>query len=234
MANQKIFEEDYYTSIKQQIRKGDYSCFKDDYFEYDEDKIVLCNYRSPEGLLERMLSYPADDLFNPARELYEAFYNLTGLQAMYDPFWSYLSLVDLYKYTIRLYPNPQDYKSQYALNHFLSCKYTAYNLRGMWWAIKMTVGEGKDYTFSKFFLNEHSQLTQSLSESQLFRCKEVVHGVVNYFIEHPDNCHRDIINESLKYLNMQGSIKQLACLPSSYFKELLIRQVPFFKEQLSK
>ena len=177
-----------------------------------------------------MLSYPTEDLFHPAKELYEAFHDLTGIQATYDPFWIYLSLVDLYRYTIRQFPNPQAYKSQYALNHFCVCKYTAYNLRGLWWAIKMSVRKKddgtNDYSLSEYFLNGHSQLTQSLSESQLFRCREVVQGVLEYFIEHPENCHRDIINDTLKYLNMLGSIKQLACLPPSYFKRLLEEQVP--------
>ena len=238
MENQYIFDENYCTDLKRQIRKEDYSCFHEESFEFEEARVIPCNYVRPEGLLEKMLSYPVDDFFHPAKELYEAYSDLTGIQATYDPFWIYLSLADLYKYTIRQYPQPQDYKSQYALNHFFVCKYTAYNLRGLWWAIKMTVRKNidgtNDYTLSEFFLNGHSQLTQSLSESQLFRCREVVQGVVQYFYEHPDDCHRDIINGALKYLNMQGSIKQLACLPSSYFKTLLTEQVPKIKEELNR
>ena len=238
MENQKIFDDNYCSDIKRQIRKEVYTNFHENEFVFDGSRVITCNYERPEGLEEKMLSYPVDDLFHPAKELYEAYPNLTGIQATYEPFWIYLSLVDLYKYTIRQYPNPEDYKSQYALNHFLVCKYTAYNLRGLWWAIKMTFRENmaglKDYSLSEFFLNRHSQLTQSLSESQLFRCRAVVLGVVEYFYEHQDDCRRDIINESLKYLNMLGSIKQLACLPSSYFKNLLLERVPVIKEDLNR
>ena len=91
-----------------------------------------------------------------------------------------------------------------------------------------------DYSLSEFFLNGHSQLTQSLSESQLFRCREVVQGCIQYFYEHHDECHRDIINGALKYLNMLGSIKQLTCLPSAYFKQLLSKQVPIIKAELNR
>ena len=238
MENQYIFDDNYCTDIKRQFRNEDYSSFHEDYFDYDDNRVIKCKYARPEGLLERMLAYPVEDFFHPAKELYEAYSDLTGIQATYDPFWAYLSLVDLYKYTIRQYPQPQEYKSQYALNHFMVCKYTAYNLRGLWWAMKMTVRKNSDgtndYTLSEFFLNGHSQLTQSLSESQLFRCREVVQGVVLYFYEHSDDCHRDIINGVLKYLNMLGSIKQLACLPSSYFKTLLTEQVPIIKADLNR
>lgn len=238
MENQNIFDEIYCAELKKQVRKEIFTSFHPNHFDYDESRVIKCNYERPVGLLDRMLACNANDLFGPAKELYEAYSNLTGIQATYDPFWMYLSLVDLYPYVIRQHPNPQEYKSQYALNHFMVCKYTAYNLRGLWWSIKMTVRNNADgsldYSLSEFFLNRHSQLTQSLSESQLFRCREVVLGVVEYFYEHDDDCHRDIINEALKYLNMLGSIKQLACLPPSYFKNLLLEQVPVIKEDFAR
>lgn len=236
MANQKIFSEDFCLQIKREIRKDDYSRFHDDKFDYDQENVIKCNYAQPEGLLDRMLSYPKEDLFNPARELFEAYPDLTGIQASYAPFWMYLSLVDLYKYTIGLYPNPQDYDAQYVQKHFLAGKYSAQGLMGMWWSIKMTARKdaegGIDYTLSEYLLNKHSQLTQSLTESKLFRCKSVAQGVVEYFIENPDDCKRDIINDALKHINMIGSIKQLACLPPQYIKAILIEQVPKIKEAL--
>ncbi len=233
MENQRIFEEAYCLDLRRQIRNENYAGFREADYDYDKDRVMVCNYIRPEGLLEKMLAFPTSDLFHPAKELYEAYEDLSGLQATYDPFWIYLSLVDLYQYVIRQYPHPEEYKSQYALNHFFMSKNTAYNLRGLWWAIKMTIRRdangNKDYSRAEFFLNEHSQLTQSMSESQLFRCEEVTRGVVEYFYEHKEDCNRDTINEALKYLNMLGSIKQLACLQSNYITQLLEERIPIIK-----
>ena len=227
---QKLFLEQYCFDLKRSLRKEDYSAFGDDRYEYDLSKVQQSNLLKPEGLLDKMMATSKDDLFSAAKELYVAYQDLSSLQAMYDPFWIYLSLVDLYPYVRRQYPDVSNYKNQYALNHYMMCKYTLYNLRGLWWAMKMTVTKNddeSDYTLSKFLLNGPSQLQLSLTESQLFRCENVVRGVLSYFINHENQCSREILNETMKHLNMLGSFKQLACLPPSFFEKEIEKMIPF-------
>lgn len=229
-SRQKIFTEEYCLELKRVVRKGDYSAFTESEFVYNHDAIQECNYVKPEGLLEKMMAAKEGDLFSAAKELYLAFKDLSNLQAMYDPFWIYLSLVDLYPYVARLFPDVDTYKSQYALNHYLMCKYSLYNLRGLWWAMRMTTQVNDngidDYSLSEFLLNGPSQLQLSLTESQLFRCENVVKGVLTYFKKHEDQCTREILNKTMVHLNMLGSLKQLACLPVSYFEKVIESQVP--------
>ena len=232
--NLKIFDEGYCDSLKRRARKGDLSNFGVDSFEYDKEMEVESTVKIDETAFDAINSCDKDDLFTAAKLLYELFPNLTGLQASYDPFWIHLSLVELYPYLIKVYPGINKYQSDYVLTHYFNTKFTAYNLCGMWWAVKMTVKKAadgsNDYTLTSFLLNKNSQLTQSLVESQLFRCREVTIGVIEHFMENPNDCTSSIIKESLKYLNLLGSIKQLASLPSEYFKEELRRQIPKFKE----
>lgn len=236
MIQINIFEEDYCNELKREVRSGVLSRFGETSFDYDEERELATNIQIEEDALVPILNCEKEDLFTAAKALYEVFPNLTGLQASYDPFWIHLSLVELYPYMIRVYPDIEKYKSQYVLNHYMMSKFTAYNLCGMWWSVYLTVRKKddgtNDYALTRFLLNEHSQLTQSLVESQLFRCKQVTQGVIEFFLENPSECSADIIREALKYLNMLGSIKQLASLPSIYFKDEIKRQLPAIKEYL--
>ncbi len=236
MKRIKIFEESYCNELKREIKKGSLSRFGETGFDYDPNRELSSNIQMDETVWTRFERFGKDDLFSAAKELFEAFPNLTGLQASYDPFWIHLSLVELYGYMKRVYPDIEKYKSQYALNHFFMSKFTAYNLRGLWWTVKMTVKKNpdgnNDYTLTRFLLNGNSQLTQSLVESQLFRCQQVTLGVTEYFMDNPADCTSDIIKEALKYLNFLGSIKQLASLPAEFFKKELGRQMPTIKLNL--
>lgn len=238
MTRIKIFEESYCNELRREIRNGNLSRLGEDHFDYDNTRELSTNILIDDSTFERIIKCGKDDLFTASRLLYEAFPTLSSLQASYDPFWIHLSLVELYDYLRNVYPDIEKYKSQYVLNHYMMSKFTAYNLCGMWWAVKMTVtktsNDSNDYSLTKFLLNEHTQLTQSLVESQLFRCQQVTRGVVEYFFENPTECTADIIRETLKHLNFLGSIKQLACISSELIKNEIGKQMPHIKQSLER
>lgn len=99
MALQTIISKKAIEKIKDDVERGkDLDRFKMDDFPIDEnDVLVLCGLAKPEGLLDKLDASLSGD-FKSAVAIYEAYKNLTPLQAIDEQLWESLALRDLFPY----------------------------------------------------------------------------------------------------------------------------------------
>ncbi len=227
MERQKIFTNKYSEELRRSVETyANLDEYRMSDFPYDDAQVlILQNKYKPEGLLERMLEAPSD--CEAAKELYLAYSSLAPLEASYQPFWNYLSHVDLYAVVRKRWPEVYNGSSKnpstYILEHWFG-KDIMQCLSGWWWTVYMTVGEDNDFSLTDFIFDKREDLRQNLGVSTLFRHKAFTRSVLRFLKE-----HNDIITEAqiprcryiIQYFNRLGAIKQLAYLNESQFDSIL-------------
>lgn len=225
MARQKIFTKQYSNDLL--IAASSKNCahnYTQENFAYDNIQTLdLIEIEKPEGLAERMLAADCD--CTKAKELYKAFATLTPIQASYQPFWDYLSHVDLFQVLQKRWPdvakakNPTNYiKEHWFGKDIMQC------LSGWWWTVAMTVGESNDFTLTDFIFDKREDLRQNLGTSTLFRHRAFTRSLLQFLNDTPE-----IINDHqiprcrfiIQHFNRLGSVKQLTHLNESDFRNLL-------------
>ena len=227
MEKQKIFTGKYSEQLSSKVDAGEHAGYHADCFPYDDTQVlVLRSIYKPEGLLERMMAaLESSDDCTAAKELYKAYSMLTPLEASYQPFWDYLSHVDLFKVVQKRWGDLPKVKnpSTYITEPWFGKDITQC-LSGWWWAVNMTVGENEDFTLTDFIFDKREDLRQNLGTSTLFRHKAFTLSLLNFLKNTPE-----IIEEAqiprcrfiIQHFNRLGSIKQLAYLKEKDFMLML-------------
>ena len=85
MELQKVFKRSYMDELRKNIHISDY---QGEVFPYEPSKVKpLANVYKPEGLLDRL---DPDDDFTSAKEIYQAYENVSPLLASLPDLWVYL------------------------------------------------------------------------------------------------------------------------------------------------
>ncbi len=211
---QKIFLKDYTEQLKQDARSGNLENYGKDQFTYDEEKIFSTNIERSDDLLNSMLKYatPQDD-YNAAIVLYEAFEHLSREQASYEPFWTYLTHVDLYPYMIKRFcnggqPNETDVKINWWHTHLMRR-----GISNLWWSVKQTIDEDNKedkYHYTKYFFKHLDFRQRRMGSSTLFRHKEAVIGILKYLEGNVTDYFEGRSNFIMMYFNKEATLRHLS------------------------
>jgi hypothetical protein len=227
MERQKIFTNKYSELLNIKVEEGEHSGYLEDSFPYDDTQVlVLQSIYKPEGLAEKMINaLEESDDCTAAKELYKAYSMLTPLEASYQPFWDYLSHVDLFKVVQKRWCDLQKAKkpSTYIKEHWFGKDITQC-LSGWWWTVYMTIGENEDFTLTDFIFDKREDLRQNLGTSTLFRHKAFTRALLTFLKNTPE-----IISEAqiprcrfiIQHFNALGAIKQLTYLKEKDFLLIL-------------
>lgn len=226
MEQQRVFTNGYVSTLLDAVSKGDLEAYSDlDHFAYDESQyLIVEDLIKPQNLLSQMMAAETDG--EAAKALFRAYARLTPVQAAYDPFWVYLSHVDLYGFVRRRWPDIETDKrpSNYVKEHWFG-KDIMQSLSGWWWTVYYTVGEDKeDFTLTDFLFNRREDLRQNLGTSALFRHRPFTRALLSFLIDNDDITKESQIPRCrfiIQYFNRQGAIKQLAVMDEQYFKTQL-------------
>ena len=226
---QYIFQKDYVSELKKAVKEGNISAYKKDTFDYNKDAAFPGNVNRDDALLTNMLQYtkPSDD-YMAGKVLYEAFPNLNREQGSYEPFWAYLSHVDLYPYMIQRFCNGDMPKLADINNHWWHSNLMRHGLANLWWSVKQTIMEeetdpGKRYHYTEYLFRRLDFRQRRLGSSTLFRHKEAVIGILKYLEENVTDYFEGRSNFIIMYFNKQATLKQLAACDRNYFYDELCR-----------
>ena len=220
---QKVFLKSYVDELKEALSYPEQrKKYLDETFPYDETKTsVLAGIIHPEGLEDKMLS--ANNEFEAAKILFEAYPNLNPLIASSDTFWSYLSHVDLYRYCKKRWPIEGDVKEEYIKDHYFvwqQSRITRNAIAALWWWVYFSKDDSRENVY---------ELTEILFKNYSFRAiwfvvflriRNGLLGVLEFLKENPDlfdkfeNKGRYIAN----YFNRLGATRELTALPKEFFK----------------
>lgn len=153
--------------------------------------IVETDLEKPDlsGMLAYADSKTSNDDYEAGKILFEAFRDLTPIQAAQSHFWQYLSHVDLYEYMRRRWSgvNDPNCTAGYIAEHWFY-KQNRNWLEGLYWSFKGSVQENEDgtpdYKYTQFlFRNQNLRNRGILPSSTVFRNPEALKGVLQFCIE---------------------------------------------------
>lgn len=227
---QFIFQQDYVAKLKEAVKEGDITAYGQQEFEYDKDAAFSTSIDRDDNLLEKMLKNadPKHD-YEAAITLFETFPNLNREQASYEPFWTYLTHVDLYPYMIKRFCNGNAPSLTDVKINWWHSSLMRKGLSNLWWSVKQTILEEetepkKKYDYTEYFFRRLDFRQRRMGSSTLFRHKQAAIGILKYLREKvQDDYFEGRSNFIMMYFNKQATLKQLAACDSDYFYNELCR-----------
>jgi hypothetical protein len=237
MEKQKIFTSGYVRKLKDEVSNGTSLKYYDESeFIIDEERLLeMPNIYNPDNLNGKLRIH---DDYASAIAIYEAYENLTPLQASDERLWTYLSHVDLFGYLQERWANEKT--SNYVLDHWFikstsQNNLLADNLSGMWWAVYLSIDNKRDdiYELTKELLvNRRDFAFRTLGTYKLGRYKEAVKGILEFIQENEKLFSTKFeakSREVTKFLNIYGGTKPIPYFEKSEIKRLLQSHVDKIK-----
>ena len=231
MLVQRTFKKEYVDELAAAVKSGvNFDKYAAESFDYDTDQVVIIpTLIHPEGLLERMIPNSQYDC-ESAIALYEAYPNLTPLQASDKAFWMYLTHVDLFAYVQERFPKVKDPDFDsipYLYDHwFCGDDWTwRHPLASLWWFVDKTIDENSEdkYKYTRVFFSNYEFRT-NFAKYSISRCKEAVFGYFEFLLDNPEIMKQAFKYRNrfiTKYLNKLGGSRLLSVLPrDSFYDEL--------------
>lgn len=232
MLLQRTFKKNYAESLLDSVRNGrDLEKYANDCFIYDTDQVVMIpGIEFPDGLVDKMIPTSQGDC-DSAIALFEAYPNLTPLQAADKSFWTYLTHVDLFKYVQERFPKvkePGFNNITYVVDHWFCGPewYWRHPLASLWWFVYQTIdGTNQDdkYKYTRFFFSNFEFRT-NLAKYSLARLKEALFGYFDFLMDHPEIMSQYFKPRNrflTKHLNKLGGTRLLSMLPRQTFYDEL-------------
>lgn len=230
MSFQKVFKKAYAEKLYEDARNGiNLEQYNAEKFEYDEEQTYYAaRVIQPEGLVERM---PVEDDYAAAIALYEAYKNLTPLQASDQAFWIYLTHADLYSYVRKRFCNLDQVndRKEYVTTHWFFGQGVVRNaLAGLWWNVYCTIDEGAEdkYKYTRFLFSQYDIRLMTFAAYKMFRHKEQAIGMLSFWMDHPESLSKKRDRFFTKHFNKLGGTKQLICLKRDFFYKEMERVLP--------
>ena len=240
---QRTFKESYVKTLRDQVTMGiSIRQYAEEKFEYDPSMVrAVANVYQPDGLLEKLNpeSTPEAD-FQSAVALYEAYKNLPPIVASSEAFWVYLTHADLFPYVQKRYPKvgTPEGGAKYVLAHWFKNDggFMRTCLANLWWSVYGTVdetrGEQHKYDLTKLFFSNYAFRVNRWGRSTLFRHREAIIGILEFFEEHPElrDEHFAARGGYLNvFFNRLGAVKELSYLKRDFFKNECEKQIGLLK-----
>lgn len=233
---QKAFTKEYATDLEHNI-ESNLSNYTMDGFIFNEKNVVDMPFEKYEGLLEEMLPFlstSASVEVDAAIKLYEAYKDLTPLEASYTPFWIYLSHVDLYPYMINRWPisGAKEGKVADYINSHWFYKYGKLrsHLEGMYWLVRQSVEYDEfgnpDYTYTRFLFSRRVLGDRGIAAREsIFANDKVFKGILKYIMKNEDSLFTHHMQARATYcaqlLNAKGGVIELSMWSEKDIEEYL-------------
>lgn len=236
MNFQPVFTVAYYRELLRQVKNNEsLERYAQKEFQFDSSQTAFIKgLEHPGDLLRKMKPQVADDC-DSAIALYEAYPEMTPLQASDKALWVYLAHVDLFPYIQTRYPADKRGKlseGEHIIKHWFyggkDGKRLFDTLDALWWIVHMTIdpeNQEDKYKYTRQTFKDTHYRTNFLNYS-LARNKEMVFGLYDFLNNNPEitsEHFRPRFRFMTKYLNRLGGVKLLSAFPRDYFyNELMI------------
>ncbi|MCQ2257810.1 MAG: DUF6339 family protein [Bacteroidaceae bacterium] len=245
MAIQKVFTDRYIDILKKEISIDNYVNESFPLEVEGEGYITgLAGIEKPEGLEDRLLN--AKDQAEEAIILYEAYENLTPFVASQEWLWTYLTHVDLMRYTKKRWKymlkdekgndkTEEDSKKYIRAHWFRSgngpLRTTVMEL---WWSVYISIDrEAEDkYALTRVLFSNEGLRNRRLGSSILGRNREALKGILMFIRDNKDIFDSGLENRMIfisRHFNMIGGKKPLSYMKWDFFYNELESQKEHLK-----
>ena len=227
MALQTILKKSYIEKIFEDVENGiGLDCFKQDTFPFEEEYLLVTPHvKHPENLLAQLIPTTEGD-FQTATSIYNAYSQLTPLQAYNAQFWDSLSLTDLFPYMQKrwgLKELDDDKLKKAILNHFAvkTRGVMRHGLGGLWWLVYLTVDNERDNRFelTEMLFKNYTLRYIRFGVGRVIQHKEAAIGILQYIKDNERHITsmENVANNLTSYFNKLGAVKQLTFLERGFF-----------------
>jgi hypothetical protein len=242
MEQQRIFRKRFMDQHITEIKSGDsIHLFRNNEFIIDEKSTLIMPHVERQMNLSGKMNSNRDSDYESAIALFEAFKNLTPLEAADPRFWNYLALTDLYPYLKERWPNI--YKRvegtneiSYVMDHFLmqdkSSDLMRAHLSGLWWSVFLSIDDTNSedkYQLTKVMFWNQTLRTRTMGNYLMARKKELALGFLGYCHdrgkENFGNFEKEH-QELTEFLNQIGGAKPLTSFTREEIKQILEKKFP--------
>ena len=238
MELQKVYKRSYMDELRKNIHISDY---QSEAFPYEPSKVKpLANIYKLEGLLDRL--DPNDD-FTSAKEIYQAYENVSPLLASLPDLWVYLGHVDLFPYLQQRHSDVfnEDVTEDYIIDHWFKNKVSVFRmaLPSAWWSVYLSIDKTRanPYELTEILFKNQELRTNSFGPLTLIRHREGMIGILEFLKEHPELLV-DGMNMRAQYIrklfNMIGGTKRLEFLNREFFKAELIKRYDVLSRKFTR
>lgn len=234
---QKAFTKEYAEELEFNI-ESNLLKYSTDSFDYNTKAIVELPYDSHEGLLAEMLPYLSNEAkveVDAAIKLYEAYKDLTPLEASYRPFWLYLSHVELYPYMHRRWLEGQNLEGELLVSHidshfFYKHQTLRSHLEGMYWLVRKSVEYDEngvpDYTYTRVLFSRRVLGDRGIAaRKSLFANDKVFKGILKYIMKNEDTVFEHHMQARATYcaklLNAKGAVVEMSTWTENEVEDFL-------------
>lgn len=192
MPLQKTFRLRYAQQLEDEAKQGiGITRYTKPEFEFDRSQILLIpNIEEPFNLLDQM---DANDDYKSAIALYDAYKDLSLLQAQDYAFWTYLAHADLYPYVREKnheVKKPGFNDATYITNHFFKGfgGLIYHPLAGLWWNVYCTIAPKEDdpYRYTKYIFKDYGLRITYLGRYRIFRNRPELFGFLDFMIDNEE------------------------------------------------
>lgn len=219
---QKAFTKEYAEDLEFNI-ESNLALYKEDLFKYNEKAVIDLPFESHEELLNEMMPYLSSEAkieVDAAIKLYEAYKELTPLQASHRPFWIYLSHVDLYPYMKKRWAEGQAIDKDLIDSHwFYKNGKLRSHLEGMYWLVRQSViydqDGNPDYKYTRFLFSRRVLGDRGIAARQfIFANEKIFKGTLDYIMKNESTIFAHHMQARATYcaslLNTKGAVVELS------------------------
>ena len=240
IRSQSILTKPYIEKVYHEVTNGiGLERILSDIFPFDEAFFLrTAQVRQPENLLSKMVPTTDGDL-KSAVALYEAYKDLSPLQAIDSQLWESLSLTDLFPYMQKRWglkecKDEKELKSS-ILNHFTIKAHglMRQGLGGLWWLVHLTHDPDREnpYELTEILFKNYTLRTVRFGVGRVIQHKEAALGILQYIKDHEDEIPsmENVANGLASYFNKLGAIKQLTYMDRDFFYSEMEKHIEEFK-----
>ena len=240
IQSQNILTKTYIEKIFNEVSNGiGLDRFLSDSFPIDESFFLrTAQVKQPEGLLSKMVPTTEGD-FLSAVALYEAYKDLSPLQAIDSQLWESLSLTDLFPYMQKRW-NLKDCKDEKELrssilNHFTIKAHglMRQGLGGLWWLVHLTCDPDRanPYELTEILFKNYTLRTVRFGVGRVIQHKEAAIGILQYIKDREDEIPsmESVANGLTSHFNKLGATKQLTYMDRDFFYSEMEKHIEEFK-----
>jgi len=226
MKYQRLLKQTVINKLLEKAELGEIEMFQNDSLPFrEEDFLVTNQVAQPDNLCQSLLA-TADDDFQCAKALYNAYPTLTPLQAVSQQFWDTLAFCDLFPYMQQrwslkncedIYGRISDYYHLKGAGNVLR-----HWLAGLWWSVYLSVdadNPNDPYELTKILFKNQTLRTRVFGSSRIIQHREAAIGVLSYLRDNePFITSFEKVGRGLSsYFNKLGAVKQLTYLDRDFF-----------------
>lgn len=237
MEQQTLLTKKYIENIFEEVECGKgLERFLESTFPVDKEKLLRTNkVKHPDDLCDRM-NPTTDGDFASAIALYEAYENLSPLQASDAQLWESLALTDLFPYMQQRWKlkEANDLKRS-IINHFQvkSHGILRQGLSGLWWLVHLTIDEKREnrYELTEIVFKNYTLRYIRFGVGRVIQHKEAAIGILQFIKDHFGEITslENVANGLTSYFNRLGAVKQLTFLDREFFYKEMENHIEEFK-----